>query len=31
MVESLKVGKVGVTGAGLDLGFRVQNPNRARC
>jgi LEA14-like dessication related protein len=27
MVESLKVGKVAVTGAGLDLGFRVQNPN----
>lgn len=27
MVESLKVGKVGVSGAGLDLAFRVQNPN----
>ena len=26
-VESLKVGKVGITGAGMDVGFRVQNPN----
>lgn len=26
-VESLKVGKLGITGAGMDVGFRVQNPN----
>ena len=26
-VESLRVDKIRVTGAGLDVGFRVQNPN----
>jgi LEA14-like dessication related protein len=26
-VESLKKGKLAITGAGLDIGFRVQNPN----
>lgn len=26
-VEALRMGKLGITGAGLDVGFRVQNPN----